>query len=587
MGFILFNGTPGDVWENATGRVAYQLIVAWNNTCGVCAQYDHAISNSWPTPFHYGCRCHQRAIYPGKESEPFVSFRKEIDALPHEERVHIVGASNYELLKKGVIEWGDVVTPGRIRTLREVVSIKGLTVKQLTDAGVAPRYAKEAFTSVNTLAHSFADEARRRMIEAMKEKGVAVADTRKLIAEHLAARVTIGGGPSGLQGSLVKLSPLPPSFSPDVKPFVLPHPAKPASQLTEEQLRTLFGIAIKKEAMAPPPATVKPAPFLPDHPIGQRIAEWEEGDHIRGRMIRATEAAQAKATKAEAEKDRLYEAMRKVEDEQQEILNKLGRRTSVAKARQHPDYLAAGERHEAAWHQYVLASEEAKAAQKGIAPAAHGALPVAVEPPRWDVLDRPSHGWKFSDGRGIAMDFPSPEVLDKAKEARAWLARFLNKGDRDVFEVGVSEIPASYDGRAHCGFGNGLHTALAKTDEVHTHVHEFGHAIDEQVSGGKMIGQRCREFLDHRVGSELSVKLKDVVPGSSYKDDERGRKDKFADAFGGNEHRAYYAGKEYPGNVSEILALGVEQLYENPLQFAKGDPEYFKFVVGILRGDLR
>ncbi len=55
MAYVRFNGSPGETWTNDTGKVQYQLIVNWQNSCGLCAQYDHAIGNSWPIPFHYNC----------------------------------------------------------------------------------------------------------------------------------------------------------------------------------------------------------------------------------------------------------------------------------------------------------------------------------------------------------------------------------------------------------------------------------------------------------------------------------------------------------------------------------------------------
>ena len=32
--------------------------------------------------------------------------------------------------------------------------------------------------------------------------------------------------------------------------------------------------------------------------------------------------------------------------------------------------------------------------------------------------------------------------------------------------------------------------------------------------------------------------------------------------------------------------MGMEQLYKDPINFAEDDPEYFKFIVGVLRGDI-
>jgi hypothetical protein len=242
MGFILYNGVPGTTWTNTGDRLAYQLIVTWSNTCGVCAQYDHAIGNSWPIPFHYGCNCHQHAIYPGGESDPFVDFRAEIEKLDPEERVHVVGAANYRLLKKGVVSWDDIVTEGRIRSLCEVVSIRNLDVNELLDAGISQYTAEQAWQSVHTAAHEIAEQERKAALTKLKAKGMDVNTARKLIAERLSARVSIGNGPSGREGSLVKLTPLPPPPGPKPKPVILPIPEKPTAQLTEDQIRLLFGL---------------------------------------------------------------------------------------------------------------------------------------------------------------------------------------------------------------------------------------------------------------------------------------------------------------------------------------------------------
>ena len=45
-------------------------------------------------------------------------------------------------------------------------------------------------------------------------------------------------------------------------------------------------------------------------------------------------------------------------------------------------------------------------------------------------------------------------------------------------------------------------------------------------------------------------------------------------------------GREYK-NASEIVSMGLQLLFEDPVSLARYDREYFKFMVGILRGDLR
>lgn len=226
-GFVLYNGKPGSTWSNHTGRVAYQLIVSWANSCGVCCQYDHAISGGWPIPFHYGCRCHQIPIFPESDSQEFVDYREKIADLPESQKREVVGTSNYRLIERGVVQWSDVVTEGRVRDLREVVSIRSLNLKTLTKAGVRQDIATEAVQSVSTADHTLADEARRRLTERLKAKGVQVTTARQMVAERLAARVSITG-PSGPSTPRVKFTPPPPS--------------KP---LTPQQIEAVLGVQLK------------------------------------------------------------------------------------------------------------------------------------------------------------------------------------------------------------------------------------------------------------------------------------------------------------------------------------------------------
>ena len=52
-------------------------------------------------------------------------------------------------------------------------------------------------------------------------------------------------------------------------------------------------------------------------------------------------------------------------------------------------------------------------------------------------------------------------------------------------------------------------------------------------------------------------------------------------------NHAFYTGKEYPDKATEIVSMGLELLYEDPYNFAKADPEFFDFIMGILDGELR
>lgn len=112
-------------------------------------------------------------------------------------------------------------------------------------------------------------------------------------------------------------------------------------------------------------------------------------------------------------------------------------------------------------------------------------------------------------------------------------------------------------------------------------VHEWGHQIEFQVDGVK---EAAQEFLDHRVGDQASLRLADLFPDKNYRLDEMGRDDKFGEVFGDS---AWYVGKHYKDGWTEIVSMGMETLFASPVDFATKDPEYVKFLMGILDGSLR
>jgi hypothetical protein len=169
------------------------------------------------------------------------------------------------------------------------------------------------------------------------------------------------------------------------------------------------------------------------------------------------------------------------------------------------------------------------------------------------------------------------EITFAANEGADFVSRVTARGVKsDPLIVPIHE---AVDGRAYWA-EKGVH--LATNGAPGTAVHEIGHHMDNEILG---VAKSSRDFLAYRVGNEPLRKMKDLFPSSGYRDDEMVRKDKFDRAFG--EDGAWYVGKDYPGKHSEITSMGVEKLYEDPVSFAKKDPEYAKFIIGILHGHLR
>lgn len=220
MARVIFNGQAGDEWQNDTGKVQYQLLVSWHNSCGQCIQFDHAIGPYWGIPLHRGCRCRQKAIAPGARAAPFVDFMSKIDGLDVKQQGVVVGRSNLLLIQKGIVTWEDVVTPTRIRDLREVVARQKLTVPVLTRAGVRKDIAERAFATVHTPAHELAERTRAELVAKLRGAGLTDAQIQQAAGERLARRVTIGSGPSGGMGFAAKpTTPVPPRPRPAGTPL--------------------------------------------------------------------------------------------------------------------------------------------------------------------------------------------------------------------------------------------------------------------------------------------------------------------------------------------------------------------------------
>ncbi len=166
------------------------------------------------------------------------------------------------------------------------------------------------------------------------------------------------------------------------------------------------------------------------------------------------------------------------------------------------------------------------------------------------------------------------EATDKARnfiESVSFRAAIGNQ------EIGVTHAKG---GRASYQNGN---LYIAKGDGPEIVAHEWGHHLEENAA----IRERVQAFSAARFGSEKPVDMASVAPKQGYKPgEEQGRKDAMEKLFGTDAdgiNQSYYAGKTYTGGRSEVLSMGMEQLYRDPVHFAKADPEYFALVVGVLQ----
>lgn len=187
------------------------------------------------------------------------------------------------------------------------------------------------------------------------------------------------------------------------------------------------------------------------------------------------------------------------------------------------------------------------------------------------------------------------EFKEKTEAARSFLESITKK-----FQGGVMKSPSggvritqskienlSYraeviKGRAHY-VSKGIHCETR--DGLTTFVHEIAHGIEQDMP---MMRNAAESFRLARISAAgtADIAMSEAAPGRGYDKHEKGNKDEFDKYFDNDSSHAYYVGKSYGQSATEIISMGTEALFHDPAGFAVKDPEYFKFIVGVLRGDL-
>jgi hypothetical protein len=457
--------------------------------------------------------------------------------------------------------------------------------------------------AVHTPERVAAAASRAELVAQLKAGGLTAEEVRREVAGRLAGRVGIGGGPGGPTRPAPRIAPGPPG----------PVPAKAYAP------RKGKGKA-EPEAVAQVTAHLKLKPEAVGAAIGGAavdVATFQaEVDRLR------TQMAEARSTGDQAEADRLravyLEALARRDAareaaaarEMAERAARLGERLQAwtegdAHVRAVADLEAPGTplrraRQEVRHHEAVrtLLEEDIQAAVK------EGRSPTDLHQRVLEVKRDLIAARDAYDAAVRASDARLHEIVGLTeKERMEWATRFSGKkaeGIRGVQQAAESYLtplvgrPASgttgqiawkvlppRDDRAY--YHSGTRSVHLTTDDaVAIAVHEWGHAVEAQVPG---LEQLAHDFHAYRTAGETPQKLADLFPAHGYEPDEAGVADRWQDHFG--ETRAYYVGKTYEHGATEILSMGVEALYRDPAGFARNDPEYAKFIIGVLRGDLR
>lgn len=175
---------------------------------------------------------------------------------------------------------------------------------------------------------------------------------------------------------------------------------------------------------------------------------------------------------------------------------------------------------------------------------------------------------------------PDPK-LEKASD---FLSKMVSKkSGSDEVRVNVHYMPEGTRAFHVSGSLSDSGAWMSKSNGWNTYVHELGHRLEDSIKGAKDAANTFRE-MRIRMSGKPDVKLKDKFPKAGFRPDEVGNPDHFTKAF--DPIGAHYIGKRYDSGCTEVISMGLEQMSQSPLSFAMADPQYFKFIVAVLRGML-
>lgn len=130
---------------------------------------------------------------------------------------------------------------------------------------------------------------------------------------------------------------------------------------------------------------------------------------------------------------------------------------------------------------------------------------------------------------------------------------------------------------------SGQNINLHNNERIGTIIHETAHQLEE--NNPKML-MNSLAFAKARTEGEKQKALNKFSSG--YKRDEYCKPDKFFDPYCGKLY-TLTKGKNrsfVDGTGSEIMSMGLQRIFEDPIRFVKEDREYFDFVISNLRGEL-
>lgn len=190
-----------------------------------------------------------------------------------------------------------------------------------------------------------------------------------------------------------------------------------------------------------------------------------------------------------------------------------------------------------------------------------------------EVLGELRPGYGTGTITGIAGDADATDLISSA-------ARYL---PREWIEAsnGVGSIEAVFDTTSrglHQPLPGGHSRITVKNDPFNA-LHELTHRLQGAVPGltRPELDFYLRRCTDAAGNLEPRQRLRDLVPHSTYRDNEVTRPDRFRNPYTGKDY-----GHGTTADPREILTMGIEELFRNGRTI--GDDDFRHFLLGLLAG---
>ena len=183
------------------------------------------------------------------------------------------------------------------------------------------------------------------------------------------------------------------------------------------------------------------------------------------------------------------------------------------------------------------------------------------------LLDLPQN--LQSEASNMIRGSVATSVAPKVKEATAILSKLIHKDITPQVAVVTSRKKRAFYTDGNRSIHINANTSLSTV--VHEIVHDLEFAYPD-------ISAKTKEFLRNRADGQSPKSLRRLTGSKGYGTEEVAYEDNWAKNGG-----SHYMGKVYPDNATELLTMGVERMINDPKSFADNDPQYFRFVLTILR----